>query len=302
MLKRTIAIQTPCHLKCVNNQLVLNYKHVKGMETVPDKTVPLEDVGLIVLEHHQISLTHYLLDKCMFYNIALVCCNETHHPTGMLLNLDGHTIQSEKFKYQVNATEPLKKQLWQQIIIQKIKNQATVLKTFEVTNKTLLHYANEVKSGDTSNTEGSAAVYYWQYLFPPAWNFYRKRDGLPPNNLLNYGYAIIRAITARAIVGAGLMPTLGVFHRNRYNAYCLADDLMEPYRPYVDNVVRQIIDRTSVIHELSQDIKVQLLKIPQQDVHIDGEISPLLNAIQRSAYSLAKCYEGTQRKLLLPIM
>ncbi len=300
MLKRSIAIQQPCFLKCNNEQLIVCYKHVKGQEDMPDKTVPLEDVAVLLLDHQQISLTHYLMDKCMYYNIAIVCTNESHHPTGMLLNLDGHTVQSEKFKYQVNASEPLKKQLWQQIIIQKIKNQAAVFNLFEINNKTLIHYADAVKSGDTSNTEGSAAAHYWQNLFPSHWNFYRRRDGEAPNNLLNYGYAIIRAITARSIVAAGLMPTLGVFHRNRYNAYCLADDLMEPYRPYIDNEVRNIIQETSIVKELSQELKVRLLKIPQQDVQIDGETSPLMNAIQRSAYSLAKCFEGKSRKLALP--
>jgi CRISP-associated protein Cas1 len=300
MLKRTIAIQQPCFLKCNNEQLIVSYKHVKGQEDMTDKTVPLEDVAVLLLDHQQISLTHYLMDKCMYYNIAIVCTNESHHPTGMLLNLDGHTVQSEKFKHQVNASEPLKKQLWQQIIIQKIKNQAAVFTHFNQNPKTLLHYADAVKSGDTSNAEGSAAAHYWQHLFPPAWNFYRRRDGEPPNNLLNYGYAIIRAITARSIVAAGLMPTLGVFHRNRYNAYCLADDLMEPYRPYVDVVVRNIIQETSIVNELTQELKISLLKIPQTDVSIDGETSPLLNAIQRSAYSLAKCFEGKSRRLSLP--
>jgi CRISP-associated protein Cas1 len=300
MLKRTIYIQSPCHLKCNNEQLVISYKHVKGQEEIPDKTVALEDVGILLLEHQQISLTHYLLDKCMYYNIALVCSNTSHHPTGMLLNLDGNTVQSEKFKHQIDASEPLKKQLWQQIIVSKIKNQAAVFSSFAINAQTLLHYAQKVKSGDTDNCEGSAAAHYWQNLFPAAWNFYRRREGDPPNNLLNYGYSIIRATTARAIVAAGLMPTLGVFHRNRYNAYCLADDLMEPYRPYIDKAVRGIIEETSVVKELTQPIKVRLLKVQQQDVQIDGETSPLQNAIQRTAFSLAKCYEGKIRKLALP--
>jgi CRISP-associated protein Cas1 len=265
-----------------------------------DKTKALEDIGVLILDHQQISLTHPLMDKCMYYNIAVVCTNSSHHPTGMLLNLDGNTVQSEKFKYQVQASEPLKKQLWQQIIVSKIKNQAAVFSHFNTNEKTLLHYADKVKSGDTENCEGSAAAHYWQNLFPPAWNFYRRRDGEAPNNLLNYGYAIIRAITARAIVAAGLMPTLGVFHRNRYNAYCLADDLMEPYRPYIDKTVRTIINETSNVQELTQVLKVTLLKVPQLDVQIDGETSPLMNAIQRSAFSLAKCYEGKIRKLALP--
>lgn len=300
MLTRTIAIQTPCHLKCNLEQLVISYKHIKGQEAMPDRTVPLQDVGILLLDHQQISLTHYLIDKCMYHNIALICTNTSHMPTGMLLNLDSNTIQSEKFKDQINASEPLKKQLWQQIIIAKITNQAAVLAKYHSGAPSLLHYAAKVKSGDTANCEGNAAAYYWQHLFNPAWNFYRRRDGDPPNNLLNYGYAILRAITARAIVVAGLMPTLGIHHRNRYNAYCLADDLMEPYRPYVDAAVREIMMNTSHITELTQTLKVALLKVPQTDVSIDGETSPLLNAIQRTANSIANCYMGKQRKLSLP--
>jgi CRISPR-associated protein Cas1 len=157
-----------------------------------------------------------------------------------------------------------------------------------------------VKSGDADNSEAVAAAHYWQNLFPPAWNFYRKRDGAPPNNLLNYGYAIVRAGMARAIVGAGLLPTLGIFHRNRYNAYCLADDMMEPYRPYVDMVVRSTIAKTSAVETLTQELKVELLKIPTLDVMLAGDKSPLMVAMQRTAVSLARCYAGEQRKLLLP--
>jgi CRISP-associated protein Cas1 len=300
MLKRSLLIENACHLKCRQEQLIISYSHIKGQEAFPEKSVPLEDVAVIILEHQQITLSHFLMDKCMYHNIALICTNETHHPTGMLLNLDGNTIQSEKFKYQIAATTPLKKQLWQQIIISKIKNQAIVFSKNNLDNKPLLYYAKNVKSGDMENAEGAAAAHYWRNLFPPIWNFYRRRDGAPPNNLLNYGYAIIRAIAARALVGTGLMPTLGIFHRNRYNAYCLADDIMEPYRPYVDLCVRSIIDQTSAIDNLTSELKVALLRIPQQDVSIDGGTSPLLNALQKTAISVAKCYEGKIRKLSLP--
>jgi CRISP-associated protein Cas1 len=164
----------------------------------------------------------------------------------------------------------------------------------------LENLADTVKSGDGDNNEAVAAAHYWQNLFPPAWNFYRKRDGVPPNNLLNYGYAIVRAGMARAIAGAGLLPTLGIFHRNRYNAYCLADDMMEPYRPFVDMVVRNIIQTTSAVDTLTQPLKIQLLKIPEMDVLLNGDKSPLMVAMQRTAASLARCYLGEQRKLLLP--
>jgi CRISPR-associated protein Cas1 len=259
-------------------------------------------MGMLVLEHQQISLTHYLLDKLVSANVAVITCNPTHHPTGMLLPLEGNTLQSERFRAQILASEPLKKQLWQQTVKAKITNQAMVLKKWDGKYKLLSNLAKGVKSGDEGNSEAIAAAHYWQNLFPPAWNFYRKRDGVPPNNLLNYGYAIVRAGMARAIVGAGLLPTLGIFHRNRYNAYCLADDLMEPYRPFVDMVVRNMIDKTSAVDTITQVLKVELLKIPTLDVLLADDKSPLMVAMQRTAVSAAKCYAGEQRKLLLPEM
>lgn len=270
------------------------------MEDVPDKTVPIEDLGMLVLEHQQISLTHYLLDKLVAANVAVVTCNDSHHPTGLLMPLESNTLQSERFRAQIEATEPLKKQLWQQTVKAKISNQSAVLKKWGGKYNLMDNLAANVKSGDADNSEAIAAAHYWQQLFPPAWNFYRRRDGLPPNNLLNYGYAIIRAGMARAIVGAGLLPTLGIFHRNRYNAYCLADDMMEPYRPFADMVTRNIIQQTSAVDILTTDIKTQLLKIPAMDVWLNGEKSPLMVAMQRTAASLAKCYLNEQRKLLLP--
>ncbi len=302
MIKRTLLIQNPCHLKCSNEQLVVSFSHVKGLEDRADRTVPIEDIGMLVLEHQQITLTHYLLDKLVGNNVSVITCNETHHPTGMMLPLEGNTLQSERFRAQIDATEPLKKQLWQQTVKAKITNQASVFKKWGIKHKLLSNLADAVKSGDTDNVEGTAAVHYWQNLFPPAWLFYRRRDGLPPNNLLNYGYAIIRASMARAIVGAGLLPTMGIFHRNRYNAYCLADDIMEPYRPFVDVVVRSIIDETSHVETLTQEFKTKLLALPQTDVLMNDEKSPLMVAMGRTAASLAKCYAGEQRKILYPTM
>ncbi|HMO62605.1 MAG TPA: type II CRISPR-associated endonuclease Cas1 [Ferruginibacter sp.] len=302
MIKRTICIENACYLKYRNGQMVVSYSHIKGMELMPDKSVPVEDLGMLVLEHQQITLSHYLLDKLVSNNVAVITCNESHHPSGMLLPLESHTLQSERFKAQIAASEPLKKQLWQQTVKAKIYNQCAVLKKWDSKWLLLKNLGDGVKSGDADNHEAQAAVHYWQNLFPPAWMFYRKRDGTPPNNLLNYGYAIIRAGMARAIAGAGLLPTLGIFHRNRYNAYCLADDMMEPYRPFVDTLVRSIVDKTSAVEALTQELKVELLKIPAMDVWLNGEKSPLMVAMQRTAASLAKCYTGESRKLLLPEM
>ena len=302
MIKRTICIESPCHLKCRDEQMVLSYSHVKGYETIPDKSVPIEDIGIVVLEHQQITISHYLLDKLVANNAAVITCNDTKHPTAMMLSLEGHTIQQERFRAQIEATEPLKKQLWQQTVKAKISNQKAVLAKWDIPHKRLSNLAQSVKSGDADNHEAQAAQYYWQNLFPDAWQFFRKREGPPPNNLLNYGYAILRAMMARAIVGSGLLPTLGIFHRNRYNAYCLADDIMEPYRPFVDKIVREIIDETSVVDSLTRELKVKLLKLPDMDVMIGEGTSPLLIATQRTAASLAKCYTGEVRKVLYPEM
>ena len=300
MIKRTICIENPCHLKCRDAQLVVSYDRVKGYEGMPEKSVPIEDIGMLILEHQQITITHYLIDKLLANNASVVTCTETKLPSGMMLPLEGNTLQSERFRAQIEATEPLKKQLWQQTVKAKISNQAAVLKHWGINNNYMVNAAQSVKSGDADNNEAKAAAYYWGNLFPPAWLFFRKRDGPPPNNLLNYGYAILRATVARSLVGSGLLPTMGIFHRNRYNAYCLADDIMEPYRPFVDRIVRGIIDETSAIDTLTQDLKVRLLKIPTIDVTMDDGQSPLMIATQRTAASLAKCYLGESRKILYP--
>lgn len=300
MIKRTLCIETPCHLKCSNEQLVVSYAHIKGLEDRADKTVPIEDIGMLVLEHQQITLSHYLLDKLIANNTAVITCNQTHHPSGLFMPLESNTLQSERFKAQIEATEPLKKQLWQQTVKAKIQNQSAVLKKWNIKNIYLINAAQNVKSGDADNDEAKAAAYYWSHLFPEAWQFFRRRDGPPPNNLLNYGYAILRATVARAIAGAGLLATLGIFHRNRYNAYCLADDIMEPYRPFVDIIVRSIIDKTSSVETLTKELKAQLLLLPTVDVVLDKETSPLMIATQRTAASLAKCYMGESRKILYP--
>lgn len=283
-------------------QMVVNYEHIKGYENLPEKTVPIEDIGILVLEHRQITISHFLLDKLVANNAAVIICNETHHPSGMMLPLESNSIQSERFRAQIEATEPLKKQLWQQTIKAKLYNQAAVLNKWNIQHNYLTKAAQSVKSGDAGNNEAKGAAYYWSHLFPDAWLFFRKREGSPPNNLLNYGYAILRATMARAISGAGLLPALGIFHRNRYNAYCLADDIMEPYRPFVDAIVRGIIDKTSSVEVLTQELKVQLLKLPTVDVLLGDETSPLMIATQRTAASLARCYTGEQRKLLYPEM
>lgn len=264
------------------------------------KTVPVEDIGLLILDHQQITITHGLIAKLLEKNVALITCDGTHHPTGLMLNLDGHSLQSLKFKAQVEATVPLKKQLWQQTVMCKIANQSALLKKTNKKYQLLDNYVKEVKSGDSENHEARAAAHYWKNIFPDFVQFKRDRYGLPPNNFLNYGYAILRAVVARSLVGSGLLPTLGIHHQNQYNAYCLADDIMEPYRPYVDMLVCEMINVDEPAFEINTAAKRQLLTLPALDVVIDGQKSPLMNAVQKTTASLSKCFEGKARKIVYP--
>ena len=222
-------------------------------------------------------------------------------PTGLLLPLSGNTTQNERFRDQINASLPLRKQLWQQTIQYKIRNQAKVLTLCsDAEVKCMQVWANEVRSGDPDNLEARAAVYYWKVLFGRIEGFIRDREGIPPNNLLNYGYAILRAVVARSLVASGLLPTLGIHHHNRYNAYCLADDIMEPYRPYVDQLVYNIVEQYGDDIEISKDIKSELLAIPTLDVVIGGKRSPLMVGVSQTTASLYKCFSGELRKIAYP--
>jgi CRISPR-associated protein Cas1 len=304
VIKRTLYFGNPAYLKTTNEQMVIEMQ-----DSGKTKSVPIEDIGLVILDHQQITITQSLLAKLLSNNTAVITCDHTHHPVGLLLCLDGHTLQSQKFKAQIAASVPLKKQLWQQTICAKIANQATLLKEERAENlpagqagKYLVNLASVVKSGDSTNCEAKAALYYWKHIFPEFLEFKRERYGPPPNNLLNYGYAILRALVARNLVASGLLPTLGIFHRNQYNAYCLADDMMEPYRPYVDKLVCRIIRGNGKFLEMTPSMKKDLLSIPAMDVIIDGQKSPMMNAIQRTTASLAKCFEGESRKILYPVL
>lgn len=296
MIKRTLYFGSPAYLKTANEQLIIEMQ-----DSGETKSAPIEDIGLLILDHQQITITQALIARLLANNVAVITCNHTHHPTGLLLNLDGNSLQSQKFIAQVEASVPLKKQLWQQTVTAKIMNQAALLENERAENKTLLRYAREVKSGDSGNCEAKAAAYYWKHLFPEFLQFKRERYGAPPNNLLNYGYAVLRAVVARSLVASGLLPTLGIHHRNQYNAYCLADDIMEPYRPFVDQIVCGIVSMNGKFLEMGTKMKQQLLAVPAMDVKIEQQKSPLMNAVQRTTASLAKCFAGESRKILYPV-
>lgn len=295
MIKRTLCFSSPAYLSTRNEQLLVSYPNNEQ----PERTVPIEDIGFVVLEDPQITVTNKLLEKLTLNNAAIINCNHQHMPIGLLMPLSGNSEQNERFRAQLDASVPLKKNLWQQTIQAKINNQAALLAERGIAHQNMLYWAKEVTSGDTLNHEARAAAYYWQNLFEIE-EFNRYRNGIPPNNLLNYGYAILRAVCARALVSSGLFPTLGIHHANKYNAYCLADDIMEPYRPYVDMVVCFITDNYDNYEELTTELKKELLQIPALDVVIGGKKSPLMIAMSRTTNSLQECFSGQSRKIIYP--
>lgn len=303
MIKRTLHFGNPAYLSLNNAQLSIDLPHLREFgEEHSKKSVAIEDIGVLILEHKQITITHGCIAALLENNVAIITCNHSHHPTGLLLPLEGNGLQSKTYRYQIEASQPLKKQLWQQTIQAKIYNQAAVLRERGIPMENMLHWVKSVRSGDPDNFEGRAAAYYWKNVFPKKVEFFRGREGNPPNNLLNYGYAILRAIVARGLVSSGLLPTLGIHHHNQYNAYCLADDIMEPYRPFVDQIVLKIIDNGENFLELSTSLKSKLMDIASCDIMIDNETSPLMVGLQKTTSSLVKCYEGKQRKISYPVI
>lgn len=294
MLYRSIYVGNPSYLSLRLGQMKIicpNTEEERG-------SIPIEDLGILMLDHAQITLTHKLIQKLMDSGVVIVSCNEQHLPQGMMLPLYGHTSHSKRIREQMAVSEPLKKQLWKQTIESKIGNQRQVLKGLDLEYKPLDKYIKEVRSGDTTNMEGIAAQFYWRQLFGP--NFYRERDGNGANTLLNFGYAVLRSIIAKAIVDTGLIPVLGIFHRNRYNPYCLADDLMEPYRPIVDRAVIQWLTFFPSNYELSIGAKTHLLKIASTDVYLEKKWHPLLVAVKMTVSSLYQCYVGEKRQISYP--
>ena len=308
MIKKTLCFSNPAYLSLRNSQLVIKLPEVEkavnlteDFKKATEITRPIEDIGVVVLDHKQITITTGALSALLENNCAVITCDSRSMPVGLQLPLAGNTTQSERFRDQIDASLPLRKQLWQQTVQYKIRNQAVVLSICsKAETRCMTVWANEVRSGDPDNLEARAAVYYWKNLFGDIPNFIRSRDGVSPNHLLNYGYAILRAVVARSLVASGLLPTLGIHHHNRYNAYCLADDIMEPYRPYVDRLVLYIIEQYGIDIELSKDIKAELLSIPTIDVVINGKRSPLMVAAAQTTASLYKCFSGELRKIAYP--
>lgn len=294
MLKRALFFSTPHTLSLRDNQLVLQSKESPDVQ----KSVPIEDLGFVILEHPQTIVTLPLLNALSDNNVAVVFCGANRMPNALLMNLDSNNTQGESYRAQIQASEPLKKGLWRQIVEAKIRNQAAVLHRFGKNGDKLKPYYLHVKSGDTDNREGAAARIYWTELLGN--DFIRERDGPYPNNLLNYGYTILRAAVARSLMGSGLFPAFGLFHRNRYNAFPLADDVMEPYRPYVDALVYELYARGQT--QLTKEVKGELLRLLFVDTRFDKVLRPLDIGLTITTASLAKCFAGTQKKIVYPLL
>ena len=294
MLYRSIYIGNPAHLKLKDKQLKITdptTQTVKG-------SVPIEDLGLLMLDHYQITISHQLLQELMKNNVVLISCDEKHLPSGAMLPFGGNTQYSERVKTQLEVSEPLKKQLWKQTIECKILNQAKVLEHLGKYADPMYDYLKEVKSGDTTNMEGIAAQHYWKYFID--YEFLRDRFGEYPNQFFNFGYGVLLSIVARALVDTGLLLVLGIFHRNKYNPYCLASDIMEPYRPIVDLLVMEWLTTHPEVEELNKESKAHILQMATRDVQIEKNIHPLIVAVKNTASSLYKCYTGEKRLIAYP--
>lgn len=294
MIKRALFFSTPFCLSLRDNQMVFRTKEEPDMQ----RSVPIEDIGFVVLEHRQTSVSLPLLNALSENNVAVIFCNEARMPNAMLMNLDSNKTQGESYRAQIEASEPLKKGLWKQIVEAKIRNQAALLHKLGKDGDKLKPFYMNVKSGDADNREAIAAKIYWTELFGR--DFVRLRDGIEPNNLLNYGYTILRAAVARSLMGSGLFPAFGIFHRNRYNSFPLADDIMEPYRPYVDETVYDIYHQG--ITELTPETKSRLLRLLFADTRFDRVTRPLDVGLTFTSASLAKCFAGKQKKLSFPML
>lgn len=290
MLKKTLLIENKASLSLKNLQLILKTE-------TKEASIPIEDIGFIVLEHPESYISIPVLNELIDHNVSLIICNKHHLPNGLFLGLNNHHIQQEIFKHQINASIPLKKQLWQQTIKEKITNQGILLEKITNTKNNFNFLAEKVLSGDSSNMEGVAASQYWKAIFD--FEFKRERFGDYPNNFLNYGYAILRAATARSLAGSGLLNTLGIHHKNKYNAFALADDMMEPFRPLIDLKVIQITSKHDV-QNLNTQIKSEILQILTETVYWKNEKSPLMVALQKTASSLQQCFTGDRKKIKYP--
>lgn len=293
MIKRTLFLANAVCLTTRNRQLV-----IKNKESLEEKTVPIEDIGFVIVENHQIYISIPAIVELTKNNVSVIFCDENHLPLSMSLPLNCNSIQNQLFSVQIESPLPVKKNCWKQIVEQKIQNQALVLEKHGHDSSHLKEIAKSVRSDDSTNREGFAAKLYWSTLFSSDWT--RDRFGEYPNNFLNYGYAILRAAAARALIGSGLLPTLGIHHHNKYDAYSLADDVMEPYRPFIDDMVLEYMENNQTVYELNREFKCYILSVLTRDTIIKKRKHPFMIALTYTSASLSKVFLGKTKNLSLP--
>ena len=298
MIKRVIEISSQAaSLHIVHRQLSLVFSD--GSK----ESIPCEDIGMLIVDHPRVAYSHSALSALAEEGAVVVICGRNHMVTGMLLPVGTHGNLVSRLNDQILAPQPRKKRIWQQIVRSKILAQANVLGPHSPAYRRLRELALNVKSGDPTNSEGVAAQCYWREWPSNATHgskarFLRDKEANGTNAALNYGYAILRAAVARAIVSAGLHPALGVQHSNRGNAFCLADDLMEPIRPLIDTLVRGF--GLTPDDKLTKDNKAALLEVLYQEVRCGDFRGPLMVALHRYVASFVRCLQGLDRSLICP--
>lgn len=294
MSKRIIEVaKEACYLKLRNSQLIIEHENEEL------GSIPIEDMSALVIDHPQTVITQAVLSELVKANVMVISCDDKHQPIGLFLPLDSHSTQTERFTAQLELGLPAKKNLWKQIVQGKVKGQARVLHDVTGSDAGIGKLVKKVRSGDPENIEAQAARRYWSRLFDSD-KFRRDRFAEDQNRYLNYGYAVLRALVSRSLCAAGLHPSIGIHHKNRYNSYCLADDMMEPYRPLVDLNVWQIVEDHGHDSDMDQDIRRRLIEIIKREVKVDGEKYTFQGAVQKSTQSLARVMQGYEKILSLP--
>lgn len=331
MIKRTVEVsRTAVHMAVRNQQLVLLPKSDRRSNAAPSNgngaaekltrkpaspplaSIPCEDIGVLLVDQPAVTYTHAALTALLAHDAAVVLCGVDHLPAGLLLPIAEHSQVVWRVRDQMTASKPTLKRIWQQIVRAKVRAQAANLPPLTQTRTKLYALARRVRSGDPDNIEAQAAKAYWaawrNALDDPdlpadvrnaATTFRRNPDGAAPNNLLNYGYAVVRAAVARALVSAGLFPVIGVKHSNRSNAFCLADDLVEPLRPAVDAVVSGLVRSGEL--ELTPDAKRALLELLAAETCVGENTGPLMVALHRYVAGFHRCLIGDQSELECPV-
>lgn len=297
MTKRIIYCESPSYIKLKDKQLYIEFKDKSN----PTSIIPVEDIGTLIIDNNQITITSALIQELQNNKVAFIICDNKHMPTGLMLPIDGNSIQHKRIELQAKMSQTLKNNLWKQIIIKKIKNQSVILDNLSIDSKRLKTLSKSISSGDKTNREAHASIYYWKNIFKDyVEHFIRDTDGSSPNNFLNYGYTILRSIISKSIVSAGLSPTIGLFHKNQFNAFCLADDLMEPFRPFVDKIVYDIIKTNGVNEFLTKEHRKTLLQVTLSEVISINEKTSITLATQNLVNSYVRFLKKEQDKLDFP--